>query len=368
MEQWGISMGYLVPRIAYIWLILLAVFPAHFAQGQTSKVNSRLNALEARLKQIEDNIPDFSKLSNDANSLNQSLSQVDGKLYLLQNRINKLEEKLSEIEKKVSDVQILRNSIADAELSNANAKFDIVTHYAGEIGIFLAILGIIIPVSGFITKNLIERIIVSRAEKRVNDTIENQMKIVKDLTIAQMHLSLSYTYYQHYADDFEAILYHNLKMTKSALGRITSDATIAKDFASRGLTPLIELKARFPEIATDKRWVELQAQLINLQLYNYTAELIGKQNSGNVVDNESRLTLQSYWEECIVLANSNLIRQQNLWYEMYDSAALAMINFGDAQSQARGKKLITDICSGKVGGRLAPPQQRIDAFKAEFGL
>lgn len=259
-------------------------------------------------------------------------------------------------------------------MANSNAKFDLAnyisTYTLTLFGIFVGILAALATLGGFLIKNLIQESVLNSATKRVNEMIELQIQIQKILTVAYVHGRLAFSMYTHFSSDLKYLLDYTPSATPAAILEnkielIRRDAVMAKGFAQNGLSILRQIEST---LANEDRWRILNADLSNHHLYNYAVELLCLQKLGIPFDRTTVFKLLDFAYICVALADTPTIKQQKLWIEMYDSAAFAMVSFGDEQIRGKGIDLIRQICNGTDESRFAPSQERIAEFRNEYAL
>jgi hypothetical protein len=111
-----------------------------------------------------------------------------------------------------------------------------------------------------------------------------------------------------------------------------------------------------PEVEAERkrhpRALIAYVKLKNHWVYHRTAELICMQREGSTVSQEMTDALIDCADECVRLARDP--RVGVLWYQLYETAAFAMLRFGNEASQERGRKLIRQLFAGSLPNKDLP--------------
>jgi len=120
------------------------------------------------------------------------------------------------------------------------------------------------------------------------------------------------------------------------------------------------------KVGDARPWIT-RTTLILLLAYNTTADLLCGRPAEATLERKSQLP--RYAEICLRRAKDKQAHER-FWFDLHDTAAFAMIKFGDQGSREHGRELINDMFAGKnPGGEFQyPPTEWLQARWDEYFL
>ncbi|HEX3504508.1 MAG TPA: hypothetical protein VHU22_14045, partial [Xanthobacteraceae bacterium] len=312
-------------------------------QAQIRKINTELESIEKTIAGLRDSSSnaDRVKLEERLSAAERSLTALQAnpppteqqKTYL--HDAQSADEKLKEMTAKLSDSTL---NISKEELSIANYFFTIF------IGLFV-VLGAIGAVAIVFIQRGATELILSKARRAVENEINERVNYESSLTLASAYSRLGVSWYEYYEPLFQRYKQEQqgvqpLVGARPEIQEILRELHMAKHFSDQGLeiynTRLDEARRK-----TDKRAWHTHALLINQNTYHLTVSALCEGWAARPQEPFRREALRSA-ETCLKLSDDTLATG-DLWYNLKESAAFAMVTLGDPLDQATGRDCLRNL-------------------------
>jgi hypothetical protein len=321
------------PIAVWISIFIAGQFPLACIAQTPAKNQAQIRDIDQRLLALEK-----SKSSSPANG---NLSD-EQKAYL-----KNLEDLRTRFEALQGKMEHTAEHVSDTGLSISNSYFQMLALVVALAAVAVVIVGLVVEkiVSSRVfrkAKNEVDKIAARAGEK-----ITERGKFETQLGRAGTFALLAYSWYEHYAPEFRRSLQLRQNPT------VVNESGMARNLSERGIKILDE--PGFVELAKDdsRAWIA-RATLTNLLVYNTTAYLLCQ---GAAAGPQEKADLLISTDTCLTLARDKRARDRH-WYDLCQTAAFAMIKFGDPAMQAHGRALMLDLLNGKpLGAGFKAPEK-----------
>ena len=212
---------------------------------------------------------------------------------------------------------------------------------ANLIAAFVGILTVLIAAGGFATWFVRERAVtaaVAKAEAAIQGLVDDRVNFIHNYTTALTLTRQAYTYFDHYKSSFRAVVRGDWPSDERDVRDWAVAAAFARHLAKDGLDKLAKiagLESPYPEYDARK----LRAHLLNDWTYFRMIELLCIRHVTGSIGQKDRHGLLERASECIVVAKSPDLDTDFPWWQLYDSAAKAMILVGGGDHADLGRTL-----------------------------
>jgi hypothetical protein len=334
-----------------LWFSIIAVgqFPlicsAQTAAKNQTQMRRELSAAQNDLKSLKDSLAaDEKKI--DALQVSPPLTE-EQKTYL--KSVDALRGKFTDIQKNMDQTA---EHVSGTEMNISNT-------YIQMLALLVTLAGISVAVFGTLASIIIEKIVSAEVQKKAQIEIDKiavqagekmsvRSRSETNLARAGTFALLAFAWYQHYEQEFQ----NCLKSRKTPT--VLKDSQLARTLSESGIKILDA--PDFGEFKDDEfRPWSARATLTNLLVFNTTAFLLCKPSITN--EEEETTKLLSSAEACLVLAKDKHARERH-WFELYQTAAFAMIKLGHEGTQRRGRALMLGLLRGdRPGNEFKLPDQ-----------
>ena len=174
------------------------------------------------------------------------------------------------------------------------------------------------------------------------------MKQEADLTLAEACIQLAVPWWELYEKDFQRFLRDPSPSMKPNSDYVKA----AKGLIEKGLTFINKVPKDY--IAENVMAFHTYANLRNHMLYHWSVQII----CDNIDVSAGIPEIVEMAEECLNLSE-NKNSCPNLWYELQQTAAFALLMLGDQTSKGTGQKIMRDLLRRKTPGRkFEPPPEK----------
>jgi len=245
------------------------------------------------------------------------------------------------------ELEKLRNDITQEEKKLADSELSLSGHYFSILGLLLtivfAIASLIGALVGYVMKGFVTEAVLKEVTVDLRKQISGIVRAESRASIGEAYTLLVQPWWENYEPQYQRFLRGESKVDMVYLRH---DILIAKRLTERGLDVL---NREFIEkhIDTIPRAFCTYALLVNNLVYHETANLLcnGETRASSIFRVDA---LISKAEECLKLARDDKLQNEGIaWYNFQETAAFALIKFGDDASQKRGRQIIRDLFEGK---------------------
>lgn len=287
-------------------------------------------------------------------------------ISLLNNEIAKLNQRLDAMMESASaeGMQDLRNEIAGHSLSAAAVKMDVANNIILVFSVLVAIMTLIIAISAAPMKHWLQKSVL----EETNKLIEKSISATTKLALAEMHSQLSFSFYNFYGAEFDEWRTKKFSGMKAHdIRRLGQMASFAAHLAERGFK--LAEHEKETDIGRHPAWPRERAKLRNHRLYNTAAKIICERACGREISNKEKISIINDAEHCLNISLNSKV-YLDLWYELHDTVAMVLVEFGDEDDIQRGISLVRAICEGHKpsSSHAIVPAERKSAFRREFGI
>jgi hypothetical protein len=322
-----VSSLYIVRGLICAWVIWIGPFTCASRAQAPAPAPAQISDIERRLSEAEKSL----RTLQAAPGVTQEQKAYRDELTALQKQLRETETKL-----------------ATDELGLSNYYFQLL---ALTLGTVLTLAGVVGALAAF----LIQRVVTEKVLRTTNRQVEAKIQALVDkvekemnarslyetsLARAQIFVQQSFTWYQYYEPDYQKFLRTGI------VPDILRQITLARRQAQQGISTLPA--SAFPNDDDNRLWTT-QAELTNLLVYNSTAEAICRRASGNGPSKNEVTQILLAAERCLKLSKDKQA-QKRQWYELHETAAVAMIKIGDQGTRECGRDLIHDLFKGQTPG------------------
>jgi hypothetical protein len=327
----GVGMPELLGGKGYVLGLMISVltlgpnFSIAYAQIQhpqpPGQNNSPSQNFDQRLKELEASLVNLRTqpaISKEQSSYLSKLDQERGQL-------NKLAKDLGESGEKLGDSEALFSG-----------------QYIAILALLLTILSIAVGIAVIVVQMYISyRIKIEK--KRIEEHIDLHASRASILTISETYAKLALPWWENYEARFLSFLHGKIDDPKDFF----QDISISRRLTETGLKAMLEAieKAGANFINDDPNAFVTYSKLYNHWVYHRAAELICQKQRPSQVDIANLLAGS---EECLKLAMNP--GAGKLWFNLKQSAAFAMICYGDGPAQQIGRSELIGLLEGKRPG------------------
>jgi hypothetical protein len=365
-----------------LWLSLLCFnqLPMPCEAQTAAKDREDIRALDQKLSAMEKALADLkaavaataqkldrqvSNLEQAATSQGKSAVSDEQRNYL--NKVDTLKEKF----------EAMQDKMVQTAGSLAATEVNIAYHYFTIFGVMVALAGVVGTLAALLIKRIVSDGVSKNVEAQIGKSIleeEKEMKRIArfetDLAMAETLFKMSFAWWEQYEEPFRNLLQKRTTRTDhQVFDELPENAslqlTMARILSERGIK-IAGVGSFSGSNKDDNRPWLIRARLLNLWVYNATADLCRKNNAS---ENERNEVLKSA-EHLIEFAKDKRTATAGLWYNFQQTAAFAMMNLGHQGTQGIGEQLILDLCAKKTPGDgfEPPPNKWIDDLRTENAM
>ena len=343
-----------------LWISIIAVgqFPlvcsAQAAAKNQAQMRRELSAAQNELKSLKDSLTaDERKI--DALQASPPATE-DQRRYLKDVTAAK-----SDLETEKSALENLEKEIRDSEQTMATNQLGLSNNYYTIFGSLAAILVALGAGLGVVIYRLLYEALKARLEKE----IIGRARYEGDLRLAETYSQQAYTWFEHYEPEYQKVV-RNTPIESQQLVILARETGLAQRLADRGLK-ICEVTSIKNHKHDNDAWV-MSFRLTNLRIYNRTAELVCQRALGEQISAAKISEVLSWADDALSLALEEPAREF-LWYEMYQTAAFALVLLGNQQTSDYGRTVLRGLFSRHPpaqGFKRPPREWRLERWNEYF--
>lgn len=334
-------------RLIQTTLGLLAfLFVFSSAEGQVS--NNDVDPLAA--------IDNFSQNQSQGGRESEQLSDESGEILQSPEDqiLSRIKSERVEIENLLARANLIMQNISSSGMTLSTQYFNI---FALIFTSMLAIAGLAAGLVSAIMLKGVRGYINKAAEQSAKKEIDSLIEKSSHIVVARAHAQQSYVWWEHYHEQYKRFLHGEVYNED-----ISKDARVAFDLARKGLMQLDRLMDSHTDANLDL--LKLRANLVNLWVYNRTAQLLLNQSKGDCPDESDINDLLDMASECLKNSrDKGLLMSRHNYAE---TANFALLKFGDETLKRQAKKGLIEVLTGNPRNSKQAPSSEWLTFAREY--
>jgi hypothetical protein len=239
-------------------------------------------------------------------------------------------------------------TLMEAETKYSDTKSSIWNNYFTVFGTILAVFGTFSAIGWLLLKDKILKDLLENANAQIRGTIEETAIYEADVSIADAFYRLIDPIWQIYEKDYQKFLREKFLTRQGDSKNFIRDVRLAKLFARRGLN-IVDQKSVQERMDDHERATCVHAGLINNFVYHETAEILCSPAPAGQDRIDKVLTEAN---ECLKMSKNEMVynNEGTEWFACHETVASTFIRLGDASLQRQGRKIMSDVLTGKTPG------------------
>lgn len=314
--------------LTLLWTIFLAcLFPLTGA-AQSAKIQEQMRK-------------ELTAAEEDIKNLKAQLAGDDRKIEALQANPPPTEEQKAYLK----DINSANDKIGEKTIGFTGQLVNLANNYFQIfLGVFV-ILGAIGAFVVFLIQKGAEAVILTKAKRSLEKEINERVHYESFLTLASVYSRLGVTWYEYYEPQFQRYK-HEKNGARPLAGacpdpsEVMHEINMARHLSDQGLQIYNE---RLDDVRkkSDQRAWHTYARLMNQDTYHLAAMALFRGWDSKPQDPFRKEALKSA-EICLKLSDDERATG-DLWYNLRESAAFAMVALGDAWYQKIGQDCLRDL-------------------------
>lgn len=244
---------------------------------------------------------------------------------------------------------------------------------ANLLALFLGIITVLSAFGGIATWYIKGRLITQAtkaADKRVNELIEQKLEFARNYSAVNILHQVGFNLWEYDKDEFRDIVKNNgdkikdIKLIARSSGRAHHAMTKAMTLASTLSTQISNNTDAASGILDKENLKHLQDKVHANNLYVGMVSIICRKNLGDTVPTEEIKDAIEKAHEVIRRSTNN----HTYWFELQDTAAWVLVNFGGAESIETAQNIIKEIKDGNKPSKSheSPSDARKEIFEKDY--
>jgi hypothetical protein len=189
--------------------------------------------------------------------------------------------------------------------------------------------------------------VMEKATESTKHLIEGTAIYESNISIADAFYRLIHPLWEIYEKDYQKFLQDQFLGIHGKSDNFIRDVRLAKLFARRGLLIVKENSVQ-ERMSVHERTTRVYAALLNNFVYHETAEIIC---SASIDPRRIDKVIQDA-SECLKISKNEMLFDNagTEWYTLHETVGGTFIRLGDASLKREGRKIMSDLFSGKTPG------------------